>query len=299
MSVQKKLKKFWFLVCFGLPLHTENEIMSILTRKYPFAQNSHWLRDCAVYCTVVFLIMYLLQPFGFSMYKGNKLLVSLLFGVIAFVCCMVFGLAVRPLHQRISPWRVWHEVLSVLTMILLIGICNFFALSFVFHYPITFDIFLLFLYWTLIVSVFVAVCSIGINYHRYLRNQLESLLDKTTEQQTDVIVTIHDTTVRGNDLQLPINNLLFIEAQKNNVAVSYEREGKVATTELHTTLAAVLDDLKDYENVFQCHRSFVVNLNNITSAQGNSNGYQLKLGESHTIVPVSRTYVPKLRSFLG
>lgn len=273
--------------------------MSILTRKYPFTQSSHWLRDCAVYCTVVFLIMYLLQPFGFSMYQGNKLLVSLLFGAIAFGCCVVFGLAVRPLHQRISPWRVWHEALSVLTMILFIGICNFFALSFVFHYPIRFDIFLLFLYWTLIVSVFVAVCSVGINYHRYLRNQLETLLDKTTEQQTDIVVTIHDTTVRGNDLQLPINNLLYIEAQKNNVAVSYEREGKVVTIELHTTLAAVLDDLKDYENVFQCHRSFVINLNNITSAQGNSNGYQLKLGRSNSIVPVSRTYVPKLRSFLG
>jgi DNA-binding LytR/AlgR family response regulator len=43
----------------------------------------------------------------------------------------------------------------------------------------------------------------------------------------------------------------------------------------------------------------VVNLNNITSAQGNSNGYQLRLGHCPTIVPVSRTYVPKLRSFIA
>ena len=115
----------------------------------------------------------------------------------------------------------------------------------------------------------------------------------------DICVTIHDTNVRGNDLQLPINDLLYIEAQKNNVAVSYMKEGKIITTELHTTLAAVLDDLKDYENIFQCHRSFVVNLNNISSAQGNSNGYQLKLGKCPTTVPVSRTYVPKLRSFIA
>ena len=73
----------------------------------------------------------------------------------------------------------------------------------------------------------------------------------------------------------------------------------INTIELHTTLTAVLDDLKEYENVFQCHRSFVVNLNNITSAQGNSNGYQLKLGKCSAIVPVSRTYVPKLRSFIA
>ncbi len=273
--------------------------MSILTRKYPFTSGSHWLRDCMVYFVIVFLIMYLLQPFGFNTYQGNKLLVSLLFGVVAFCCCWVFGFAVRPLHQRVSPWRVWHEILSVLTVILFIGISNFFVFSFVYHYPIRLDIFLLFLYWTLVVSVFVTVCSVGLNYYRYQRNQLEALLNKTTEEQTDIVVTIRDTTVRGNDLQLLINDLLYIEAQKNNVAVSYVNDGKVVTTELHTTLAAVLDDLQEYQNIFQCHRSFVVNLNNITSAQGNSNGYQLRLGQCPTIVPVSRTYVPKLRSFLA
>jgi len=83
------------------------------------------------------------------------------------------------------------------------------------------------------------------------------------------------------------------------VLVCYTKEGKTVSTELHTTLANVLNDLKAYENIFQCHRSFVVNLNNITSAQGNSNGYQLRLGKCPTMVPVSRTYVPKLRSFIA
>ena len=273
--------------------------MSYLTRKYPFPISSHWLRDCALYCVIVFLILYLLQPFGFSMYRGNKLLLALLFGAVTFGCCLLYGFAERPLIQRVSPWRIWHEVLSILALVLFIGICNFFVCAWVFHIPVTPGFFLMFLYWTLIVGMFVTVCSVSLNYYRYLRSQLETLLDKTTDQQADITVTIHDTNVRGNDLQLSINDLLFIEAQKNNVAVSYMNDGHVATTELHTTLAAVLDDLRDYENIFQCHRSFVVNLNNITSAQGNSNGYQLRLGNCPTIVPVSRTYVPKLRSFIA
>lgn len=252
-----------------------------------------------MYCVIVFLILYLLQPFGFSMYQGNKLLLSLLFGAVTFGCCLVYGFVERPLIQRVSPWRIWHEALSILAMILFIGICNFFVCSWVFHFPVTLISFLAFLYWTLIIGMFVTVCSVSLSYYRYLRNQLETLLDKTTDQQTDITVTIHDTNVRGNDLQLSINDLLYIEAQKNNVAVSHVKEGKIVTTELHTTLAAVLDDLQAYENIFQCHRSFVVNLNNITSAQGNSNGYQLRLGKCQTIVPVSRTYVPKLRSFIA
>lgn len=273
--------------------------MSILTRKYPFPPSSHWLRDCALYCVIVFLILYLLQPFGFSMYQGNKLLLSLLFGAVTFGCCLVYGFVERPLIQRVSPWRIWHEALSILAMILFIGICNFFVCSWVFHFPVKLISFLAFLYWTLIIGMFVTVCSVSLSYYRYLRNQLETLLDKTTDQQVDITVTIHDTNVRGNDLQLSINDLLYIEAQKNNVAVSHMKDGKIVSTELHTTLAAVLDDLQAYENIFQCHRSFVVNLNNITSAQGNSNGYQLRLGKCQTIVPVSRTYVPKLRSFIA
>ena len=273
--------------------------MSILTRKYPFPLSSHWLRDCAVYSVIVFLILYLLQPFGFSMYRGNKLLVSLLFGAVTFACCLVFGLVERHIHKHVPIWRIWHEALSVMAIVLFIGICNFLVFSVVFKFPITLGMFLIFLYQALIIGVFVTIVSVSLSYYRHLRNQLETLLEKTTEQQTDITVTIHDTNVRGNDLQLPINDLLYIEAQKNNVAVCYVKEGKTVTTELHTTLAAVLDELQTYENIFQCHRSFVVNLNNITSAQGNSNGYQLRLGHCPTIVPVSRTYVPKLRSFIA
>ena len=113
-----------------IQLYLFMKIFSILTRKYPYPQNRLWLRDSAVYCTIVFLILYLLQPFGFSMYHGNKLLVSLLFGIVTFACCYIFGLVFVPLQKRISPWRIWHEVCSTLVMIF-ISIPSFVLISFV------------------------------------------------------------------------------------------------------------------------------------------------------------------------
>ena len=98
---------------------------------------------------------------------------------------------------------------------------------------------------------------------------------------------------------IPINSLLYIEAQKNHVSVCYMKDGKPATIEVHTTLTAVIEELKDYQNIFQCHRSFVINVNNITSAKGNSNGYQLTLGPCTNTIPVSRSYVPQLKSFIA
>ena len=274
--------------------------MSFLTRKYPFKQSEHWLRDSIIYGVIIWAILYLLQPFGFSMYAGNKCLVAAIFGLITSVCYAFYYWAVlRWLLRCVKPWRIWHDGCAVLGLILFIALCNFLMFSYIFEFPITFPLCLAFLYWTLIIGAFITIASIGIEYNRFLREKMEALLSNTTEEQKDISITIHDTNVRGNDLTIPINDLLYIEAQKNNISVCHIKDEKPVFVEVHTTLSAVIDELKDYENIFQCHRSFVVNVNNITSARGNSNGYQLRLGICPNSIPVSRQYVPKLKAFIA
>ena len=283
---------------------------SFLTRTYPFKQSPHWLRDSIVYGVVIWAILFVLQPFGFSMYRGSKCLVAALFGLVTSGCYAVYGLSVvRTLHARVKPWRIWHQAFTVLGLILFIAVCNFILFSFIFKYPITLRFFLAFLYWTMIIGIIITTLAIVIDYNRNLRDRMEELLSNTTEEQKDISITISDHNVRGNDLTIPINDLLYIEAQKNNVSVCFVKDGKLQTTEIHTTLTAVAEELKDYENIFQCHRSFIVNVNNITSARGNSNGYQLTLGKATVrrdsgntcpaIIPVSRSYVPRLKSFIA
>ena len=283
---------------------------SFLTRTYPFKQSPHWLRDSIVYGAVIWAILFVLQPFGFSMYRGSKFLVAALFGLVTSGCYAVYGLSVvRTLHARVKPWRIWHQAFTVLGLILFIAVCNFILFSFIFKYPITLRFFLAFLYWTMIIGTIITTLAIVIDYNRNLRDRMEELLSNTTEEQKDISITISDHNVRGNDLTIPINDLLYVEAQKNNVSVCFVKDGKLQTTEIHTTLTAVAEELKDYENIFQCHRSFIVNVNNITSARGNSNGYQLTLGKATVrrdsgntcpaIIPVSRSYVPRLKSFIA
>ena len=244
------------------------------------------------------------------MYRGSKFLVAALFGLVTSGCYAVYGLSVvRTLHARVKPWRIWHQAFTVLGLILFIAVCNFILFSFIFKYPITLRFFLAFLYWTMIIGTIITTLAIVIDYNRNLRDRMEELLSNTTEEQKDISITISDHNVRGNDLTIPINDLLYVEAQKNNVSVCFVKDGKLQTTEIHTTLTAVAEELKDYENIFQCHRSFIVNVNNITSARGNSNGYQLTLGKATVrrdsgntcpaIIPVSRSYVPRLKSFIA
>ena len=234
------------------------------------------------------------------MYQGNKFLVAAIFGLVTLSCYALYGLAVvGPLNSRIKPWRIWHQASAILGLILFIAICNFLLFSLIFSYPITLQLFLIFLYWTVIIGLIITALSIVIEYNRSLKERMESLLSNTSEEQKGIMITIHDNNVRGNDLMIPINSLLYIEAQKNHVSVCYMKDGKPATIEVHTTLTAVIEELKDYQNIFQCHRSFVINVNNITSAKGNSNGYQLTLGPCTNTIPVSRSYVPQLKSFIA
>ena len=154
-------------------------------------------------------------------------------------------------------------------------------------------------YFTILIGLIYTALSTSFSYQQYMRKRLEALLEKTTREQEGVSVTLHDHRVRGNDLSVPLNDLLYIEAQKNNVAVYYVCNGQLNQTEIQSTLTSLLNDLKDYPNIFQCHRSFVVNLNSITSAKGNSNGYTLELGGGLATVPVSRSFVPQLKSFIN
>lgn len=272
--------------------------MAFLTRKYPFKPSGHNLRDSLFYGAVIWAILYLLQPFGFSGFLGNKFMVAGLFGLITTCCSALYGWFLYYLQRRVKPWRIWHQGCAVLGLIVFIAICNIFLFTYIFKFPITSEIFFMFLYWTLILGMIMTVLTVGLAYQRNMREKLETLLNNTTEEQKDTVITIHDTTVRGNDLTIPINSLLYIEAQKNNVSVCYLKNGQPVTAEVHSTLTAVVEELKAYENIFQCHRSFIVNVNNITSAKGNSNGYQLTLGTCTASIPVSRSYVPQLKSFI-
>ncbi len=275
--------------------------MAFLNRKYPFfVSSNHWFRDAAIYCCVVFLILYLLQPFGFSMYPGNKLLVASSFGVATFACCVIYDRAILyRLPLRVKTWRIWHHILAVLGLLVFISLSNSFLFSVWFLYPMTLAHYMQILYWTLLVGSLITFIAIATSYNHHLHTQLETMLNNTREEQKEVEVTLYDQNVRGTDLTLPINDLLYIEANKNNVLVYYVKEGKTTQAELHSSLSSMLADLKDYENIIQCHRSFIINVNNITSAKGNSNGYQLQLGKCPHVVPVSRSYVGKLKSFIA
>ena len=276
-----------------------NRLISFFSRPLPQNDQGNWLQAGLIAGVIVFFLLFFLRPFGLGQFEGNIFFVALCFSMLSVAVTWCYGACVfKPWVRRIKTWRVWHECAAILLLFCCVSLGNS-ILSFLwFSHPVSLQLFLAYLYATLLFGIPITLTIVALEYQKRLRTRLAELLPKDTDAQAGETVTFHDTSVRGNDLTLPLSDFLYAEAQKNCVDIYFLREGHVEHQQLRTTLTSVLADANE-KSIFQCHRSFIVNLSNIRSAHGNSNAYQLTVGDEHHTVPVSRSYVPKLRSFVG
>jgi DNA-binding LytR/AlgR family response regulator len=114
-----------------------------------------------------------------------------------------------------------------------------------------------------------------------------------TDQQKIILSNQH-----GEDLHIPANELLYIEAMQNYVAVYHLKNDTVVKTLLRNTLKSLLQSVS-MDSFFRCHRSFAVNLDHVNDISGNSQGLTLSLKQAPEItIPVSRKYIPDLKNEL-
>ena len=270
-----------------------------LHSKCSLQANVSSLRSLLALGTGIFILLYLFQPFGISNYSGSIFLMCLGVGILSSCVQGLCSLLFLGIPRRKKGFVTNGDVLIYSVAIeLAMAVSMTIYASFCFGAPLSWQLFFVFFYWTFLIWLLVTGISTLIGYNRMLHNRLEEVKVKTNEEQVGIMITLHDQNLRGEDLSLPINNLLYIEAQKNNALVCYVAGDKIERRELRTTLTALKADLP-YDNIFQCHRSFLVNINNIESAKGNSNGYLLRFKACRDTIPVSRTFVPSLRKYLS
>lgn len=268
-------------------------------RPYPKDEKGKWWKYALIAGAIVFFFLFFLRPFGLAYYKGNMFLLSLCFTLVAVIVTVLYGyLIFIPWVKHVKEWRVWHQTVAFLLLFTVVGVGNSLLDSAISGTPISLGLVLDYVYPTLIIFIPITLILVALGYQHRLRTRLAEMLPKEeVSAQEGQTITFHDHTVSGADFTIPVSDFLYAEAQKNFVDICYRHEGKISHHQLRSTLAAVLADA-NIPNIFQCHRSFIVNLNHITAAEGNSNGYRLTMGDEHCIVPVSRSYVPKLRAFI-
>lgn len=102
-----------------------------------------------------------------------------------------------------------------------------------------------------------------------------------------------------NELRLSIKgtNLLYLESADNYVCIWYLNKGTQTKFMLRNTLKAIEESLEN-TNVLRCHRSFMVNFDQVKMIRREKDGAYIDFGiEGVSDIPISRTYSEKVTSW--
>jgi len=99
-------------------------------------------------------------------------------------------------------------------------------------------------------------------------------------------------------LSIKRKNVLYIESTDNYITIFYREEENIKHELIRNSLKHIEAEFID-KGLVRCHRSFVVNIENVESLKKEGRGYKIKLKNIDQPIPVSRGYAPSFTSLIS
>lgn len=245
------------------------------------------------------LFLLLFQPFGMNVWETPYKTLKLAgFGMITFVVTgLHFTVWARLFPRQFSNehWTVGREIALVLTNILAIAIINRLYLAWLLNDGVSVASWLNMILITFLIGSFPTVGAILTSYIVQLRKYTQSAADlpvhtpATTPVNPPVPALLLTAENEKETLKLSPTDLFFIESSDNYCTVVYQRNGQPDKVLLRSSLSRLEGQIAQ-PTIVRCHRSYVVNLDQVERVTGNAQGYKLHLASGQFTVPVARQY---------
>jgi len=290
------------------------KLFKLLRQPYPVPESAgnEWVIGAFV---AGFLLLF--QPFGIADWQtSDKVFKVLGFGAITSGVMVLFNEGTRlvPRYFAEERWTVGREIAKILTMILCIAIANRFYMSWLLGWPVQGG-WLLSIGMTFLIGIFPTIGVVGTNYIVQLRKYEQQAAHLVIHKQPAPTTTAskpvaspetlfpapasasglsHQLTLvaenEKDSLMLDRNDLLAIESSDNYCTVFYLKRGVLAKELMRSSLSRLENQLGSTTPFVRCHRSYLVNLDQIERVSGNAQGYKLHLLNGQLTVPVARKY---------
>ncbi|MEZ0541458.1 LytR/AlgR family response regulator transcription factor [Fibrella arboris] len=259
-----------------------------------------------------FLLLF--QPFGIAdWHTPDKVLKVLGFGAITTGVMILFdqGTRLLPRYFAEERWTVGREIAKILTLILCIAIANRLYMSWLMGWTMR-EGWLLSIGMTFLIGIFPTVGVVLVNYILQLRKYEQQAAHLVLHKHRDEAPVAAQTTAPASNSPLPgalpatelglvaenekdrlsLNreDLLAIESSDNYCTIFYRKKGQLTKELMRSSLSRLEKQLGDATPMVRCHRSYVVNLDQVERVSGNAQGYKLHLLNGQLTVPVARKY---------
>lgn len=98
-------------------------------------------------------------------------------------------------------------------------------------------------------------------------------------------------------LSVKPKDLLYFESCDNYIVVYYYKDSTIKKELVRNSLKNIEQDMQKY-NCIRCHRSYIINLLNVSSIKKNGRSYEINMGGANTPIPVSRGYIDTVKELL-
>jgi hypothetical protein len=284
-------------------------VFDYLRKPYPVSQN-RWAITLGISLFIsVFMILF--QPFGLhnlesgekswmlAGYGGVTLLVLL---IDIFILPLVF-----PLFFKEENWTVFREFLLLVWIVITIAMGNYL-------YSVGLTIvnwagmkgFFIFTGFTLSVAIIPIIVVIVISYNALLKKNLEAsrqlnrfIAEKDGDGDLPVTWLVITSENRKQQVRIPASSLICVESEGNYIHTWYLKEGKIVGLLIRNTIKNIGIQVGKAENLFKCHRAYIINLRFIEKILGNSQGYRLRVKYLDKEIPVARNYSKSFREAMS
>lgn len=237
------------------------------------------------------LFSFLFEPFdvNFSELRFSYLTISFIHSFISLLVFMGSCAILKSVRKSSSEWRVKNEVVFLLLVLILIGVCQFLIRDIIYDKDDNWSIRYLYeeVRNTVLVGALLMFIITSINVERLrsiynLRSKRLTVVEQELGYNNDSIRI--KTLVNNDDFTLNISDFIFAKSDKNYTYIFLEDNVNLK----RISLKSLEDQLKGFNFIIKSHRSYLVNMYKIENVKGNTQGYKLKMKNSIEEVPVSR-----------
>lgn len=252
----------------------------------------------------VSLFLFVFKPFGIE--ELNPPFWKFLgFGLVTFIGVSLVHFVAPKIFLRFfdeKNYTLGKELFISAIMIIIIAIGNALYNNYFMEPNPVGSIFIM-IYHTFLVGIFPLTFVALISYNRQLRNNLKTSQEiKIPNNKTDLNPSInqknkvYQVPVEDQQTSIISKEILYIESVGNYANVVQFQENEIIKNLYRTTLKS-LEAENDTNAILRCHRSFIANLEQVVEIKGNAQGLKLHLKNCPQVIPVSRKYIPKVKTY--
>ena len=278
-------------------------MFQFLKKPYPFNDDLKHNAKVIFFISIgILTFLYLFKPFDINSLKSVEqfYLIGGLF-IVIFLALSINLLVIPSIFPKLftfSPWTIRKEIIWNLWILLTITTGNFLCYHFLDILQFDFQVILQ----IILVAVVPISILISINQDRLIRSNLKTAIELNKKLQEKKLNTekmiFFQSDYQKDSLSIPASSIILIKSAGNYIEVHWSEKDSSQNKMIRSSLKKSSEILKDFSFIFQCHRSFIININYLEKIEGSYQGYKLFLKLIDFPIPVSQKYVDNFKEMI-